>query len=235
MKTIGLIGGMSWESTLPYYQIINEVVNQKLGGYHSAKIVMVSVDFAEIEELQTKGDWEKAGEILADAAKKLQLVGADFIVICTNTMHKVAPQISVAITVPVLHIAIVTAYELLGAKMKKVALLGTKYTMEEDFYKNKIEEFGIEVIVPEKESREVVNNIIFKELCKGEINPAARQKMVHIINKMKAQGAEGVILGCTELGLLIKEKDSPLPLFDTTLIHAREAALKALFRTPMSE
>lgn len=228
MKTIGLIGGMSWESTLPYYQIINEVVNKNLGGHHSAKIVMVSVDFAEIEALQTNGNWDKAGEILADAAKKLQLIGADFIVICTNTMHKVLPQITAAITIPVLHIAVVTAYDLLGAKMKKVALLGTKYTMEEDFLKKKIEEFGVEVIVPEKETRELINDIIFNELCKGQFNPAARHKMGHIINKLKAQGAEGVILGCTELGLLIKEKDSPLPLFDTTTIHAREAALKAL-------
>lgn len=228
MKTIGLIGGMSWESTLPYYQIINEVVNKNLGGHHSAKIVMVSVDFAEIEALQTNGNWDKAGGILADAAKKLQLIGADFIVICTNTMHKVLPQITAAITIPVLHIAVVTAYDLLGAKMKKVALLGTKYTMEEDFLKKKIEEFGVEVIVPEKETRELINDIIFNELCKGQFNPAARHKMGHIINKLKAQGAEGVILGCTELGLLIKEKDSPLPLFDTTTIHAREAALKAL-------
>ena len=228
MKTIGLIGGMSWKSTLPYYKIINEVVNKTLGGHHSAKIAMISVDFAEIEELQTNGNWEGAGEILADAAKKLQHIGADFIVICTNTMHKVLPQISAAITIPVLHIAVVTAYELLGAKMKKVGLLGTKYTMEEDFLKNKIEEFGVEVIVPEKETRELVNDIIFNELCKGQFNPAARHKMTDIINKLKAQGAEGVILGCTELGLLIKAKDSSLPLFDTTFIHAREAALKAL-------
>jgi len=228
MKTIGLIGGMSWESTVPYYRIINEIINRQLGGHHSAKIAMLSVDFAEIEELQANGNWEKAGEILADATKKLELIGADFIVICTNTMHKVLPQITAAITIPVLHIAVETAYELLGAKMKKVALLGTKYTMEADFYKNKIEEFGVNVIVPEEKDREMTNHIIYDELCHGEINPAARNKMVHIINKLMAQGAEGVILGCTELGLLIKEKDSPLPLFDTTEIHATAAAVRAL-------
>lgn len=228
MKTIGLIGGMSWESTVPYYQIINEVINKKLGGHHSAKIMMVSVDFAEIEACQSNDEWEKSGEILADAAKRLELAGADFVVICTNTMHKVLSQITAAITIPVLHIAVETAYELLGAKMKKVALLGTKYTMEADFYKDKIEEFGVEVIVPDEKDRQMVNHIIYDELCHGEINPAARSKMVHIINKLKAHGAEGVILGCTELGLLIKEKDSPLPLFDTTIIHATAAALKAL-------
>lgn len=228
MKTIGLIGGMSWKSTIPYYEIINEVTNQKLGGFHSAKIVLISVDFAEIEAYQNSGEWEKSGEILADAAKKLELAGADFVVICTNTMHKVLPQITSAITIPVLHIAVETAYELLGAKMKKVALLGTKYTMEADFYKDKIEEFGVEVIVPDEKDREMVNHIIYDELCHGEINPAARNKMVHIINKLKAQGAEGVILGCTELGLLIKEKDSSLPLFDTTRIHATAAAIQAL-------
>ena len=219
---------MSWESTIPYYKIINETIAKQLGGYHSAKIVMLSVDFAEVETLQTNGNWEEAGKILAKAAKNLELIGADFIVICTNTMHKVLPEITAAITIPVLHIGIVTAYEILGAKMSKVALLGTKYTMEEDFLKQKIEEFGIEVIVPEESAREAVNSIIFDELCKGEINPAARNKMVHIINRMKAHGAEGVILGCTELGLLIKAKDSPLPLFDTTEIHAKAAAEKAL-------
>lgn len=228
MKTIGLIGGMSWESTIPYYRIINEKIKESLGGLHSARIILYSVEFAEIEACQANGEWDRSAEILGDAAVKLESAGADFIVICTNTMHKVLPQISAAITIPVLHIAVVTAYELLGAKMKKVGLLGTKYTMEEDFLKNKIEEFGVEVIVPEKETRELVNDIIFNELCKGQFNPAARHKMTDIINKLKAQGAEGVILGCTELGLLIKAKDSSLPLFDTTFIHAREAALKAL-------
>lgn len=227
-KTIGLIGGMSWESTIPYYRIINEVVGQRLGGLHSAKIVMESVEFAEIEACQRAGEWNKCGELLADAAERLEKIGADFIVICTNTMHKVIDQIEARLTIPVLHIAVVTAHELLGARVKKVGLLGTKYTMEQDFYKQKLMAYGIEVIIPHEANREIVNDIIYNELCCGQITAAAKQKMQEIISKLQAHGAEGIVLGCTELGLLVKQTDYALPLFDTTTIHAREAALRSL-------
>ena len=227
-KTIGLIGGMSWESTIPYYRVINQVIGQCLGGLYSAKIVMVSVEFAELEAYQRAGDWDKCGELLADAAEKLEKIGADFIVICTNTMHKVVADIEGRITIPVLHIAVVTACEILGAKLKKVGLLGTSYTMEQDFYKQKLEEYGIEVLVPDEVNRKIVDSIIYDELCLGQVNLAAKQKMQLIISKLQAAGAEGIILGCTELGLLIKQADYDLPLFDTTILHAREAALRAL-------
>ncbi|KAH0791629.1 aspartate/glutamate racemase family protein [Histomonas meleagridis] len=228
MKTIGLLGGMSWESTVTYYQIINETIKQKLGGLHSAKILLYSVDFAEIEKYQSDGDWDKSAEVLGKAASNLQKAGADFIVICTNTMHKVAPQIQEQISIPIVHIADATAEALLLAGHHTVALLGTKYTMTQDFYKSKLEGHGIKVLVPEQNDIETVNTVIYDELCRGIISPESRAKYVEIIKKLEKIGAEAVILGCTEIGLLIHQSDSPLHVFDTTFIHAEKAALKAL-------
>lgn len=228
MKTIGLIGGMSWESTVTYYQLINETIKEQCGGLHSAKILMYSVDFAEIEECQANGEWEKSGEILANVAQNLEKAGADFIVICTNTMHKVLPQIQESINIPIIHIADATADELEKQKIKKVALLGTKYTMTQDFYKERIIARGIEVIIPEETDVEIVNRIIYEELCLGEIREASKTEYIRIINQLKDEGAEGIILGCTEIGLLIKQEDSSLPVFDTTQIHAKVAAINAI-------
>ena len=228
MKTIGLIGGMSWESTVTYYQVINDTVKEKLGGLHSAKILLYSVDFAEIEKCQSNGEWDKSAEILGEAAKNLEKAGADFIVICTNTMHKVAPQIQKMIDIPIVHIADATAEELKKKHIKRVALLGTKYTMTQDFYKDRITQNDIEVIIPDTDDIELVNSVIYDELCVGKINEDSRKEYVRIINDMKEKGAEGVILGCTEIGLLIKQSDSSLPVFDTTEIHGKVAALKSI-------
>ncbi len=228
MKTIGLIGGMSWESTVTYYQIINETIKERLGGFHSAKILLYSVDFAEIESYQASGAWDKSAEALAEAAERLERAGADFIVICTNTMHKVAPQMAEHIRIPILHIAEATAEELNKQGVRRVALLGTKYTMTQDFYKNKLVEAGIEVLIPEAAEVETINQIIYDELCLGKILPQSKKRYLEIIDKLSAQGAEGVILGCTEIGLLIGQADTALPVFDTTQIHARQAALLAL-------
>lgn len=228
MKTIGLIGGMSWESTIPYYRIINEVVKEELGGLHSARCILYSVEFAEIEALQASGEWEKTGEILGDAARKLQEAGAEFIVICTNTMHKVAPQVQSMITIPLLHIAEVTAEELKAQNISKVALLGTKYTMKQDFYKSKLTEAGIEVLIPEEKDIEYINSVIFKELCLGHMKVESNKQFLRIIAELSAKGAQGVILGCTEIGLLVKQENTEVPLFDTTFIHAKRAALAAL-------
>ena len=228
MKTIGLIGGMSWESTVTYYQVINDTVKEKLGGLHSAKILLYSVDFAEIEKCQSNGEWDKSAEILGEAAKNLEKAGADFIVICTNTMHKVAPQIQKMIDIPIVHIADATAEELKKKHIKRVALLGTKYTMTQDFYKDRITQNDIEVIIPDTDDIELVNSVIYDELCVGKIKDSSRKEYVRIINDMKQGGAEGVILGCTEIGLLIKQSDSSLPVFDTTEIHGKVAALKSI-------
>lgn len=228
MKTIGLIGGMSWESTVTYYQVINDTVKEKLGGLHSAKILLYSVDFAEIEKCQSNGEWDKSAEILGEAAKNLEKAGADFIVICTNTMHKVAPQIQKMIDIPIVHIADATAEELKKKHIKRVALLGTKYTMTQDFYKDRITQNDIEVIIPDTDDIELVNSVIYDELCVGKIKDSSRKEYVRIINDMKQEGAEGVILGCTEIGLLIKQSDSSLPVFDTTEIHGKVAALKSI-------
>ena len=228
MKTIGLIGGMSWESTVPYYKIINEEVRDRLGGLHSAKIILYSVEFDEIEKCQSNGDWEKSGEILGSAAQGLEMAGADFILICTNTMHKVVPQIASMVQIPIIHIADATADELEKCNIQKVGLLGTKYTMTEAFYKQKLINRGIDVIIPDEPDIDTVNDIIFHELCVGEIKADSRKKFQAIIDRLKAQGAEGVILGCTEIGLLIHQSDSPLPVFDTTLIHAKRAVELAL-------
>ncbi|AWN62536.1 aspartate/glutamate racemase family protein [Streptococcus sobrinus] len=219
MKTIGLIGGMSWESTTSYYQIINETVKQELGGLHSAKILLYSVDFAEIEHYQATGDWEKSAQVLSDVALKLEKAGADFIIICTNTMHKVAPQIQQRISIPILHIAQATADTLLEQGIQKVGLLGTKYTMTQDFYKEKHLESGLEVLIPDDSGVEMVNRIIYDELCLGNIQEESKQAYLNIIEQFKNSGAEAVILGCTEIGLLVKQSDTDMSLFDTTLIH----------------
>ena len=228
MKTIGLVGGMSWESTVTYYKIINECVKERIGGLHSAKILLYSVDFAEIERCQAAGEWDKSAHILSDAAMRLESVGADFIVICTNTMHKVVPQIEENIHIPVLHIADATADELLRSNIKKTALLGTKYTMTQDFYKSRLIARGIDVIVPDERGIETVNRVIYDELCLGIISEKSRAEYAEIIANLKERGAEAVILGCTEIGLLIRPEDSVLPVFDTTVIHGRAAALKSL-------
>ena len=228
MKTIGLIGGMSWESTVTYYQVINETVKKELGGLHSAKCILYSVDFDEIEKYQSDGEWNKSAEVLAQAASALERAGADFIVICTNTMHKVAPEISRKITVPLLHIADMTAIELKKSNIKKVGLLGTKYTMQQAFYKNVLQANGIEVIVPDDAGIEVVNSIIYDELCIGKISAQSKAAYLRIISELSNKGAQGIILGCTEIGILVKQSDTTVPLFDTALIHAQNAALKSI-------
>ncbi len=228
MKTIGLIGGMSWESTVSYYRIINEKTKELLGGLHSAKILLYSVNFAEIEEYQIKGQWDESAKMLASIALRLENAGADFIVICTNTMHKVVPQIIEKISIPIVHIAATTAKAIARKKLNKIALLGTKYTMQENFYKQVLINAGIEVIIPNEEDIETVNNIIYEELCLGKIIAASKKKYIDIIRKLQAQGAQGVILGCTEIGLLISQTDISLPVFDTTQIHAEEVAQMAI-------
>ncbi len=228
MKTIGLIGGMSWESTIPYYQIINEGIKNCLGGYHSAKIVMHSVDFSEVEECMSAGDWDKSAQILGKAAQGLEAAGADFILICTNTLHKVQPKISEMIHVPILHIADATADELDKCKIQKVGLLGTKYTMQQDFYKQKLTNRGIEVVIPDEPDIDIINHIIFDELCVGILKEESRKQFERIIDNLRLKGAEGAILGCTEIGLLISQENSVLPVFDTTVIHAKCAVEHAL-------
>jgi len=228
LKTIGLIGGMSWESTVTYYKIINETVKEKLGGLHSAKCILYSVDFQEIEECQANGNWEKSGEILGEAANNLEKAGADFIVICTNTMHKVVNQIKEKISIPILHIAEMTAEKILEKGLKNIALLGTKYTMEQDFYKSKLIEKEINVIIPDKNDIEIINKVIYDELCLGTINSNSKKKFLEIVDKLRSKGTEGIILGCTEIGLLIKNEDTDVPLFDTAVIHAEEAAIYSI-------
>ena len=228
LKTIGLIGGMSWESTVTYYKIINETVKERLGGLHSAKCILYSVDFQEIEECQANGNWEKSGEILGEAAYNLEKAGADFIVICTNTMHKVVNQIKEKISIPILHIAEMTAEKILEKGLKNIALLGTKYTMEQDFYKSKLIEKGINVIIPDKNDIEIINKVIYDELCLGTINFDSKKKFLEIVDKLRSKGAEGIILGCTEIGLLIKNEDTYVPLFDTAIIHAEQAAIYSI-------
>ena len=235
MKTIGLIGGMSWESTVTYYQLINEAVKAKLGGLHSAKILLYSVDFAQIELYQASGAWDKSTEVLTDAAKRLEAAGADFIVICTNTMHKVAPQMQESLHTPILHIADATADALLAKGIRRTALLGTKYTMTQDFYKSRLIARGIEVVIPNNLEIETVNRVIYEELCLGVVSEASRRKYCEIIERLKKEdGAEAVILGCTEIGLLIRPEDSVLPIFDTTRIHAEVTAALALNGTHQS-
>ncbi|MBH5320926.1 aspartate/glutamate racemase family protein [Paenibacillus sp. GSMTC-2017] len=228
MKVIGLIGGMSWESSVKYYQIINEEVKRRLGGLHSAKCMLYSIDFAEIERYQAAGDWESAGRLLGDVAQSLEKGGAEFILICTNTMHKVIDYIEEKINIPILHIADATANQIQKVESKTVGLLGTKYTMEQDFYKARIASAGIEVIVPNGEDIVIVNDIIYKELCLGKMEQSSRDYFKEVIQRLVDRGAEGIILGCTEIGLLIKQEDVDVPLFDTTVIHAIEAVNQAL-------
>jgi aspartate racemase len=224
LKTIGLLGGMSWESTLGYYRAINEGVKAKLGGLHSARIAMVSVDFEPVEQMQHAGNWEGTAGMLSEAARSIEAAGADFLLICTNTMHRVAPEIEAAITIPVLHIADATAEVLLSEGITSVGLLGTRFTMEQDFYKGRLENrFGLRVLVPDHVDRQVVHRVIYEELCLGEINPSSKAEYLRIIEALAANGAEAVILGCTEIGMLIGQSDTRVKLLDTTAIHAAQA------------
>ncbi|MFX4263449.1 aspartate/glutamate racemase family protein [Pelotomaculum propionicicum] len=228
MKTIGLIGGMSWESSALYYRIINEEVKARLGELHSAECILYSVDFEEIENFQRNSEWEKAGNVLVQAARGLEAAGADFILLCTNTMHKTAGQIEANIGIPLLHIADITAAEVLARGIKTAGLLGTRYTMEQEFYKSRLERRGIRVLVPGSEDREFVNRVIYRELCLGRIKQDSRDRYKNIIQSLTKAGAEGIILGCTEIGLLVRQEDSAVPLFDTTVIHAKGAVERAL-------
>lgn len=229
MKTIGLLGGMSWKSTLAYYRAINEEVHNTLGGLHSAKIIMYSVDFEPIEVLQHKGDWEGTAKILAQAAQGIESAGADFLLICTNTMHKVAPQIEASISIPLLHIADATAEVLIQEGIERVGLLGTAFTMEQNFYKGRLSaHYGLNVLVPTKEDQQIIHNIIYQELCVGNIQDDSKTEYLRIIDMLARQGVEAVILGCTEIGMLIHQHDTTVKLFDTTLIHAQKAVEYAL-------
>ena len=228
MKTIGLIGGMSWESTITYYQLLNEAAKDVLGGLHSAKILLYSVDFFEIEALMSRGDWDAAADLLGGVAERLQRAGADFVLICTNTLHKVAPEVQARITVPLLHIAEAAADELLAKRIRRVALLGTKYTMTQEFYRDKLVARGVEVIIPDEDEIELVNRVIFDELCLGIVKDDSRAAYLRVIDNLKSRGAEAILLGCTELGLIVSQEDVSLPLFDTTVIHAKAAAEFAL-------
>ncbi len=233
MKTIGLLGGMSWESTTSYYQLINTGINEQLGGLHSAKIVLYSVDFQEIEAFQRNNQWAESAALLAAAAKSIESAGADFILLCTNTMHKVAPEIESAISIPLLHIADATAECLQKNGVKSVGLLGTRFTMEQEFYKGRImERHGINVIVPNPAQRDLVHAVIYDELCQGKISDSSRQSYVEIINELYQAGAEAVILGCTEIGLLVSQSDVDVPLYDTTAIHANAAIARAISTVP---
>ncbi len=229
MKTIGLLGGMSWESSSIYYRWINEGIKRRLGGLHSAQIVMVSVDFQEIEDLQHKNKWSESGELLSRAARQVEAAGADFLLICTNTMHKVAPLIEEAISIPLIHIADATAEEIKGKGIGTVGLLGTKFTMEQDFYAGRLnDKHGLHVITPSEVDREVIHQVIYKELVLGIVREDSRQKFITIMNKMSEQGAEGIIEGCTEIVMLVQQEHTTIPLFDTTAIHAQKAVEMAL-------
>ena len=229
MKIIGLLGGMSLESTGLYYRWINEITKKQLGGLHSAKIAMVSLDFHDIEVLQHENKWDQAGRVLAGAARQIEAAGADFLLICTNTMHKVAAQIEEAINIPILHIADATADKIKQNNMKTIGLLGTSFTMEEDFYKGRlIQKHGLNIIVPRPEDREIIHRIIFEELCLGTIKDASRREYLRIMEQMRQEGAEGIIEGCTEIVMLVQQQHTNIPLFDTTVIHAEAAAVRAL-------
>ncbi len=229
MKTIGLLGGMSWESSIEYYRIINETVREKLGGLHSARSVMYSVDFAEIEALQHEGGWEEATQLMIDAARQIENAGADFLVICTNTMHRMAEEVREGIGIPLLHIADATAVKIKAGGLRKVGLLGTRFTMEEEFYKGRlIDRHSLDVLVPHDDGREIVHKVIYDELVLGVIEPKSRTQYIQIIDELIMRGAQGIILGCTEIGLLVGTKDVMVSVFDTTLIHAEAAVEYAL-------
>jgi aspartate racemase len=224
MKTIGLLGGMSWESTAHYYRLLNQSINQKLGGLHSAKIAMVSVDFQPLERLMRQGEWTECGERLADAARKTEMAGADFLLICTNTMHKLAGIITEAVDIPLLHIVDTTAERIKAENIQTVGLLGTRFTMEEDFYSGRLrDKYGITVIIPTREDRKKVDDIIFEELCLGKVRAESRTTYLNIIEAMHLQGAQGVIEGCTEIGMLVEQSHTEVPLFDTTVLHVEQA------------
>ena len=223
MKTVGLIGGMSWESTITYYQLLNEGIKDALGGLHSAKILLYSVDFFEIEALMSRGEWEQAADLLGSVAQRLEVAGADMILICTNTLHKVAPQVQSRIHVPLVHIAEAAADELRENDITRVGLLGTKYTMTQEFYRDKLTARGIDVLIPEGEDIDLVNRVIFDELCLGVVKPDSKAAYLRVIAQLQARGAQGILLGCTELGLIVSPADVSLPLFDTTVIHAKRA------------
>ena len=229
MKTIGLIGGMSWESSIEYYRIINQSVQKRLGGVHSAKIVMVSLDFAEIEELQALGNWDEATKIMVDAAKRLEKSGADMALICTNTMHLMAEEVQNGINIPLLHIADATAKAVIDQGIKKIGLLGTRFTMEKDFYRGRLEKkYKLKVLIPDDVQRGIVHQVIYQELVKGQVNENSRDKYKEVIDTLVKSGAEGIILGCTEIGLLVKQENTLVPVFDTTDIHAQAAVEAAL-------
>jgi aspartate racemase len=228
VKTIGLIGGMSWESTIPYYRQINTVIKQRLGGLHSARVILYSVDFHDIEQLQRAGDWKSAGEMLSTAARSLEAAGAEFLVLCTNTMHKVAPAIEAAVRIPLLHIADPTAAAIKRAGLSKVGLLGTRFTMEEPFIRDRLSGHGLQILIPAHSDRETVDRIIYEELCQGILLEESRARYRGIIAGLVAMGAQAIILGCTEISLLIDQQDSAVPVFDTTSLHAREAGQWAL-------
>ena len=229
MKTIGLIGGMSWESTQEYYRILNEETKRALGGFHSAPCILYSVDFAEIEKLQHEDRWEELTGIMVRAARTLENAGADFILICTNTMHKMADDVQKSINVPLLHLVDATAERIRQDELRKIGLLGTKFTMEQDFYKGRLSDrFGIEVIIPGNEEREFIHQVIYNELCLGVVNQTSKERFLEIIRNLISQGAEGIILGCTEIPLLVSQADIPVPIFDTTEIHAKAAVAFAL-------
>ncbi|WP_288346081.1 aspartate/glutamate racemase family protein [uncultured Pseudoalteromonas sp.] len=229
MKTIGLIGGMSWESTQSYYQLLNQGVKNKLGGLHSAKIVLVSLDFAEIAVLQQQQDWPQMAEILIKAAKQVEAAGADYLLICTNTMHKLAKQVQAAVAIPLLHIADAVGENLIQHNFKKVALLGTQFTMEQDFYKQRLaDKFAIEVLIPDAQGRETVHRVIYDELCKGIISPESKAEYLTIIDNLTQQGAEAIILGCTEIALLVQQADTSIPLLDSTALHCAMALENSL-------
>jgi len=229
MKTIGMLGGMSWESTMSYYKLINAGIKQALGGFHSAKICLYSVDFAEIEPLQHEGNWAATAEILTEGAQAVEAGGADFLIICTNTMHKVADVIEAKLSIPLLHIADATAEKLVADKIQRVGLLGTRFTMEQDFYKQRLtEQYGIEVVIPDESERTCIHQVIYSELCLGQINPTSKANYLNIMQSLQTAGAEAIILGCTEIGLLVQQTDTTVPLYDTTALHAARAVSYAI-------
>ncbi|MEJ8654360.1 aspartate/glutamate racemase family protein [Streptomyces sp. MS1.AVA.3] len=232
MKTIGLLGGMSWESTAEYYRLLNQLTRERLGGLHSSKCVLYSVDFAEIERLQVEGRWEQAAQVLAEAARALESAGADMLVLCTNTMHKVADEVAAAVTVPLVHLADTTADAVRSSGLRRVGLLGTAFTMEQDFYRGRLESHGLDVLVPDAAGRETVHRVIYEELCQGIVHETSRQAYMAVISDLVAAGAEGIVLGCTEIELLIEPEHSPVPVFPTTRLHAEAAVTRALADAP---
>ncbi|MFH9351989.1 aspartate/glutamate racemase family protein [Kitasatospora sp. NPDC017646] len=228
MKTLGLIGGMSWESTAEYYRLLNELTRDRLGGLHSARLVLYSVDFAAIEQLQAAGRWEEAGAVLADAARSLEAAGAELLLICTNTMHKVADQVAAAVTVPLLHLADATADAVRAAGLRRIGLLGTAFTMEQEFYRGRLAACGLDVLVPDAASRTLVHRVIYEELCLGVVREESRAAYRQVIEELVAAGAEGIVLGCTEIELLVRPQDSPVPVFPTARLHAEAAVAAAL-------